>query len=266
MHEVVGITFKDKGPMFYFLAGDKKLKKNLTVIVETERGLGFGKIVTDVFNLNDDQIKAPLKNIVRIASKSDYYQNKRNLQDAAKALKKAKELAKKNNLEMSIISASYTFERNQLIFKFVADNRVDFRNLAKELANIYKTRIELRQVGVRDKAREVGGLGQCGCSLCCSKFLRDFDSVSINMAKNQNIALNPSKINGICGRLMCCLKYEDECYKSCRKGLPKMGSKVKTEKGEGTIIAIDILKRSYTVEVPHYGTIEMQVEADENSK
>lgn len=258
MHEVVGVTFKENGRMFYFLTGNKNLKKNLTVIVETERGLSFGKIVTNIFTITDEQIKAPLKEVIRIATKSDYYQHKKNIQDAKKALLKARELANKHQLDMHLIDATYTFERDQLVFKFVADNRVDFRTLAKELANIYKTRIELRQVGVRDKAKELGGIGQCGRCLCCSKFLQDFESVSINMAKNQNIALNPCKINGICGRLMCCLKYEDECYLKCRKGLPKLGSKVLTENGEGKVVELDILNGTYSVDVPNYGIVKME--------
>lgn len=266
MHQVVGVTFKKNGRMFYFLAGNKRLKKNLTVIVKTERGLSFGKVITDIIEIKDDQIKAPLKEVVRIATKNDYYQHKRNLQDEKRALIKARELANKHQLNMRIIDATYTFERDQLVFKFVADNRIDFRNLAKELANIYKTRIELRQVGVRDKAKEIGGIGQCGRCLCCSKFLKDFESVSINMAKNQNIALNPSKINGICGRLMCCLKYEDNCYKECRRKLPKLGSKIETENGEGKVVELDILNGSYSVDVPNCGIIKIESDNHECSK
>lgn len=265
MHEVVGVTFKEKGRMFYFLTGNKKLKKNITVIVETERGLSFGKIVTNVFTIRDEQIKAPLKKIIRIASKDDYFQHKRNLNDSKKALIKARELVRKHKLEMRLIEANYTFNRDQLVFKFVADNRVDFRSLAKELATIYRTRIELRQVGVRDKAREVGGLGQCGRCLCCAKFLNDFESVSINMAKNQNIALNPNKINGICGRLMCCLKYEDQNYLECRKCLPKIGSKVITKKGEGRVVDLDILNKNYTVDVDGQ-LIRMEINKNECHK
>ncbi len=264
MHEVVGVTFKEKGRMFYFLTDNKRLKKNLTVIVETERGLSFGKIVTDIFTISDEQIKSPLKKVVRIASKDDYFQHKKNVNDAKKALIKARDLANKYELDMRLIEATYTFNRDQLVFKFVADNRVDFRNLAKELANIYKTRIELRQVGVRDKAREIGGIGQCGRCLCCTKFLNDFESVSINMAKNQNIALNPSKINGICGRLMCCLKYEDECYSECRKFLPKIGSKVQTEVGEGKVVDLDILNGTYVVDIPQKGPIRMEKSKNES--
>ena len=160
---------------------------------------------------------------------------------------------------MMILDANYTFNKGQLLFTFLADNRVDFRKLAKDLATKYKTRIELRQVGVRDKAKEIGGYGSCGQALCCSKFLTDFDSVSINMAKNQNIALNPTKINGVCGRLLCCLKYENECYKELNKTMPKINSKVKTEFGEGKVISIDPLNQSYRVEIKEHGIEEIKV-------
>ncbi len=257
MHEVVGVSFKEKGRVTYFLTDNKKLKKNITVIVETERGLQFGKVVTDTIELKDN--KTNLKSVIRIASKEDYNQHKKNLIDSKKALKKAKELVKKLQLDMYLIDANYTFNRDQLVFQFFADNRIDFRNLAKSLANIYKTRIELRQVGVRDKAREIGGIGQCGRCLCCTKFLKDFESVSINMAKNQDISLNPNKINGICGRLMCCLKYENECYKECRKQIPKIGEMVKTEQGEGKVVETNILNKTYVVDVPKYGRITKEV-------
>ena len=158
---------------------------------------------------------------------------------------------------MQIIDASYTFDKDQLVFRFLADNRVDFRTLAKELASIYRTRIELRQIGVRDKAKEIGGIGPCGRTFCCSKFLKEFESVSINLAKHQGIALNPSKINGVCGRLLCCLKYEDECYKECGKCVPNVGKKVSTPKGEGRVVSVDILKKKYVVNVPGVGNVEM---------
>ena len=168
-------------------------------------------------------------------------------------------MVEKEKLNMMILESNYTFDRNQLLFTFLADNRVDFRNLAKNLGSKFKTRIELRQVGVRDKAREVGGYGCCGRPLCCSKFLTDFDSVSINMAKTQNIALNPTKINGVCGRLLCCLKYENDTYKEYGKNLPKIGKKVKTEQGEGKVISTDILKQTYRVDVKDYGIVEVDL-------
>ena len=197
--------------------------------------------------------------VVRVCSKKDKEIHEKNIAEAKKALKKCKELVEKYELNMMILDANYTFDRGQLLFTFLSDNRVDFRTLAKDLANIYKTRIELRQVGVRDKAKEVGGYGSSGRELCCSKFLCDFDSVSINMAKNQNIALNPTKINGVCGRLLCCLKYEDECYKELSKKLPKVGKKVETEAGEGKVISIDILKQTYRVDVKDKGIVEVDL-------
>jgi len=265
MINVVGVSFKDKGKIYYFSPGKYNLKKGITVIVKTERGLQFGKVEVDSVELEEENLKAPLSSVIKIASKEDYQNHKKNVKDSKEALIYCKDLVEKYNLNMSIIDASYTFDRGQLLFTFVADARVDFRKLAKDLANKYKTRIELRQVGVRDKAKEIGGCGQCGRALCCSKFLYDFDSVSINMAKNQNIALNPNKINGVCGRLLCCLKYEDEWYKECRKNLPCIGKKVETEQGEGKVISVDILKQKYKVDVQDFGIVECEVKNNEKN-
>jgi cell fate regulator YaaT (PSP1 superfamily) len=257
MVEVIGVKLKEKGQIYYFLPNNYVIKKNVTVIVETERGLQFGKVATDVIEIDESKIKTPLKKIIRIASKQDYRQHKNNLRDAREAIIKCRELVKKFELDMQVIDASFTFDRNQLMFYFVSDQRVDFRELAKALASIYKTRIELRQVGVRDRAKETGGIGLCGRCLCCSQFLCDFDSVSINMAKNQNLSLNPTKINGLCGRLLCCLKYEDECYSEYRKGLPDIGDKVETSERIGKVVSLDIIEGKYKVEVPDVGIIDM---------
>ena len=259
MIEVVGVSFKKNGKVYYFSPNGIKVEKEDNVIVKTERGLQFGTVEVANKEISSNQLNSALSNIVRIASKKDIEQNEKNIQQSKEALSKCKELIEKYNLEMMVLDASYTFDRNQLLFTFIADSRVDFRKLAKDLANIYKTRIELRQVGVRDKAKEIGGYGSCGRPLCCSKFLCDFDSVSINMAKNQNIALNPTKINGCCGRLLCCLKYEDECYKELNKNLPKVGKKVKTDKGEGKVISVDVLKQKYRVSVPDNGIVEVDL-------
>ena len=259
MIEVVGVSFKRNGKVYYFSPNGIKVEKEDNVIVKTERGLQFGTVEVANKEISSNQLNSALSNIVRIASKKDIEQNEKNIQQSKEALSKCKELIEKYNLEMMVLDASYTFDRNQLLFTFIADSRVDFRKLAKDLANIYKTRIELRQVGVRDKAKEIGGYGSCGRPLCCSKFLCDFDSVSINMAKNQNIALNPTKINGCCGRLLCCLKYEDECYKELNKNLPKVGKKVKTDKGEGKVISVDVLKQKYRVSVPDNGIVEVDL-------
>ena len=208
---VVGVTLSDNGKIYYFYDNNLRLKKNLTVIVETEKGLQFGKVVSFVDPEKvDNRIK--YKKIIRISTKADYLQHLNNLKDAGRAVQRCNYFVNKNNLNMNIMDAFYTFDRSQLIFRFIADDRVDFRQLAKDLGSAFKTRIELRQIGIRDKAREIGGIGPCGRKLCCTTFLTDFDSVSINMAKNQSLALNPSKINGSCGRLLCCLKYEDDNY------------------------------------------------------
>lgn len=256
MVNVVGVSFKENGKVYYFLPGKIILKKNVTVIVQTERGLQFGKVVTNITQIDEKNISSPLKQIIRIASKKDYHDHLKNIKDASEALSNCKKIIEKEKLPMQIIDAEFTFDRSQLIFRFIADNRIDFRSVVKQLASIYKTRIELRQVGVRDKSKEVGGIGVCGCKLCCARFLKDLESVSIGMAKNQNIALNPSKINGVCGRLLCCLKYEDECYKECRKCLPKIGDVIETDKGSGQVISLDILKETYKVDIKDIGIIE----------
>ncbi len=256
MVEVVGVSFKEKGRLYYFLPNNLNLKKNLTVIVQTEKGLQFGKLETDIVNFDEKRINTSLKKVVRIASKQDYDQHKSNVRDAKEALKKCRQIVDKKALKMQIIDATYTFDRDQLIFRFLADNRVDFRELAKELASIYKTRIELRQIGVRDKAKEVGGCGNCGRPFCCSNFLGDFAAVSINMAKTQNLALNPNNINGACGRLLCCLNYENECYKECQKDLPDVGQTINTAKGEGRVVSVNTLGRTYRVNVPDIGIVE----------
>ena len=263
MEEVVGISF-DEGRIYYFDPNGHKVSENITVIVETEQGLQFGKVKIPLVKVPIEKIKKPLKKIIRIATKKDYNQYKKNQKDAQEAKNKCQEIANKLELNMKIIDSSYTFDRDKLIFRFLADARVDFRDMAKELAKIYKVRIELRQIGVRDKAKEVGGFGPCGRKLCCSSFLKEMDTVTINMAKNQNISLNPTKINGVCGRLMCCLKYEDENYTKCRLNMKKIGDKIKTEYGIGIIQGLDILRQKYKVDVPEYGTIE--VDKNESNK
>lgn len=258
MIRVVGISFEEGKQIYYFNPNSFDLRRNVTVIVETERGLQFGKVELPSFSIEEEKLRSPLKNVIRISTKQDYLNHKRNIKDAAKALEKCKDLIRKYELKMQILDASFTFDRSQLLFRFIADNRVDFRQLAKELANCYKTRIELRQVGVRDKAKEVGGCGLCGRQLCCSRFESDFTSISINMAKNQNLSLNPTKINGVCGRLLCCLSYEDEAYRECRKNLPTVGQIVNTEKGKGKVINLDAINEKYTVSIPDVGMIEVK--------
>jgi cell fate regulator YaaT (PSP1 superfamily) len=210
MANIVGVKFDNDSNVYYFNNKGLKVKVNITVIANTSRGLQFGKIVSV---LNDKKLDVDNSNeLIRISSKKDYLQYLSNVKDAKLAIIKCKQLISELGLSMSIIDANYNFDRSQLLFRFIAESRVDFRQLARELGSLFKTRIELRQIGIRDKAKEVGGLGPCGRKLCCSSFLNEFDSVSINMAKNQSLSLNPSKINGVCGRLLCCLKYENEDY------------------------------------------------------
>lgn len=245
---IVGVKVGNSRDLTYFDSNNLKLKRNLTVVVDTSRGLEFGSVVLVPFSSDDKKYKN-ISKVVRIASKADYVHYKKNIKDEKEALLNCRNLAYYYGLNMTVVDAHYTFDRNQLIFRFLSDSRVDFRDLARRLASIYKTRIELRQIGARDKAREIGGCGQCGRPLCCSGFLKDLDTVSINMAKNQGIALNPSKINGVCGRLMCCLKYEDKCYSDCRKCLPEVGSVVSTFAGNGKVVSIDVLNKKYSVDI-----------------
>lgn len=260
MTDIVGVTFGDNDKIVYYLFDDFNVKKGYNVIVETDRGLEFAKIVTDIHQIDLKKLKEPLNHIYKMATKDDYYTHKDNLKNSNIALKKCQDLVKKYNLEMNVIEASYTFDKDQLMFKFYAESRIDFRDLAKELASLYKTRIELRQIGVRDKAKEVGGYGSCGQQLCCKRFLNEFDSVSISMAKNQSISLSPTKINGVCGRLLCCLKYENECYKTCKKGLPNVGQTVDIDEGTGRVVSVDILNRSFKVSLPTGPLVEVKLD------
>lgn len=253
MQEMIGVLIDKK--IEYFYTNHLKLKKNITVVVEKDKGIQFGKVITDPRKCDMD---FKINKILRISTKSDYYNYKKNKKDAKEALKKCREIVREKNINMNILDANYNLNRNQLIFRFIADNRVDFRELAKDLASIYKTRIELRQIGIRDKSKEVGGLGICGRSMCCCCFLKEFASVSIAMAKNQNISLNPNKINGTCGRLLCCLKYENDNYSDCKKNLPTEGSIVETESGIGKVVSVDVLNKKYLVDIEGNGIIEIK--------
>ena len=218
------------------------LGKGDSVIVEMDKILYSGQVIskTDI----DFTSK-----VIRKCSRKDLDVIKNNSKESAKALMDAKRLRAKLGLVMNFVDCYYTFDRKQLYFVFVAESRVDFRQLAKKLAERYRTRIEIRQIGIRDKAKKIGGIGPCGLFLCCNTFLNDFNSVSINMAKNQFLALNPTKINGLCGRLLCCLNYEDDVYTELKKGVPKVGSEYKTEKGLGKVVSIDIFKKTLSVEL-----------------
>lgn len=264
MTKVVGVSFKKGGRQYFFSSNKLKLKINDEVIVETEKGQQYGYVEKEEFDLENSGYTNNLKQVIRIVTKKDIDQNEKNKEDAKDCLVKCRKLVEKEKLKMYIVEANYSFDRDQIVFKFLSDTRIDFRNLVKELAKICKTRVELRQIGVRDKAKEIGGLGPCGRELCCCKFLKDFDTVSINMAKNQNIALNPSKINGVCGRLLCCLKYEDEFYKEVKKTLPKYGDIVKVRKTSGKVVKIDVVKETYTIETKDKEFLEIKLDEKRN--
>lgn len=259
MKSVVGVNFNDSKKIYYFLVNGLDIIKGNNVIVLTERGVQFGVVVTDIIDVDESKLSTPLKDVMRVASSDDVSINNNNISDAEKALLDAKKFVLELGLDMQILSACFTFDRKQLVFNFLADERVDFRELARKLAGVYKTRIELRQIGIRDKAKAVGGCGQCGRKLCCSSFLDDINSVSINMAKNQNLALNPQKINGVCGRLMCCLAYENDCYSEYKDGLPKVGSRVSVDGEDGKVISVDIFSRTYKFETSDAKVIEVDL-------
>ena len=266
MIKVVGISFYNANRIYYFSPGKLKLKKGDNVIVETERGLQYGTCVTDILDMKKENVFLPLKDVIRVANEKDEKTNLNNTKDSEKALEYAKDLVIKEDLDMKLFEASYTFDRKKLIFKFIADERVDFRRLAKLLAAKYKTRIELRQIGVRDKAKEISGLGPCGRPLCCSKFLSNFNSVSINMAKNQGIALNPTKINGACGRLLCCLGYEDDVYNYYKKKFPKIGEAVTVNGQKGRVSEINVLSGNYKLKISDTEEIIVEVDLDGSNK
>ena len=259
MRKIVGVVFDDGDKIYHFDSNKLTLEKDDYVIVETERGNQFAKIAIGPYEVEERDLGKNLKCVIRKADDKDRTTYENNLKDAEKALTGAKKIAESLKLNMQLIDATYTFDKSQLLFHFLADARIDFRELAKRLANTYRTRIELRQIGVRDKAKMVGGLGPCGRFLCCSTFLTDFNSVSINMAKNQLLALNPTKINGICGRLLCCLGYEDDIYTELKKDMPSIGQTYKKGEYEGKIISLNVLRRTITIETPNKTIIEVEV-------
>lgn len=249
MINVIGVRFKQAGKIYYFSPAEFPIKKGNYVIVETARGIEFGECVIGVKEIREEEIVSSLKSVIRIADEKDINKHKENKDKEKDALDICLEKIKEHKIDMKLIDVEYTFDNHKVIFYFTADGRVDFRELVKDLATIFKTRIELRQIGVRDEAKMIGGLGPCGRAMCCSTFLGDFASVSIKMAKEQNLSLNPTKISGICGRLMCCLNYEQTTYEDIRKRLPKVGSIVKTEEGNGEVIGNSIVKEIVKVKV-----------------
>ena len=248
MINIVGVRFKNAGKIYYFDPVDFEIEENMDVVVETARGLEYGTIVVGKKEIDEESLVSPLKPIIRIATEEDTKIYKENKEKAKETFDLCLEKIKEHNLTMYLIDCEYTFDRNKLIFYFTAEGRIDFRELVKDLAAIFKTRIELRQIGVRDEAKSIGGLGPCGRSLCCSSWLGDFQPVSIKMAKDQSLSLNPTKISGICGRLFCCLKYEHDVYVEAIEKVPSVGAIVKVDGNKGKVIETNPLLEQAKIE------------------
>jgi cell fate regulator YaaT (PSP1 superfamily) len=249
LYDVVGVRFKKAGKVYYFDPNDLTIPEGEFVIVETVRGIEFGKVVINKKQVDENDVVLPLRKVIRIAEQRDKLVVEENKQAAKEAYDVCIQKVAQHDLDMKLVDVEYTFDRNKVIFYFTADGRVDFRELVKDLASIFRTRIELRQIGVRDEAKMLGGIGPCGRMLCCSTFLGDFEPVSIKMAKDQNLSLNPTKISGLCGRLMCCLKYENDEYESAKAQLPDLGEMLETPVGTGKVVGLNILERVLQVEI-----------------
>ena len=249
MAEIIGVRFKPVGKTYYFDPQDFEINKGDNVIVETSRGIEYGTVVVGRKEINDDELLKPIKPIMRPAQQEDHERYRENKKKEKEAFDICAEKIKRHGLEMKLIEVEYTFDGSKILFYFTADGRVDFRELVKDLAMVFRTRIELRQIGVRDESKTIGSIGVCGRSLCCSKFLGEFAPVSIKMAKEQGLSLNPSKISGACGRLMCCLKYEQDTYEELLKKLPRHGALVKTPDGNGIVESVSVLKEKVKVSV-----------------
>ncbi len=242
MVEIVEIKFKKNGKAYYFDPAGLKIKKGTAIMVETTRGIEIGEVVAENKKIDESKIISPLKPVLRIATEDEIKQAEENRKKEKEAFKICVEKIEKHKLDMKLIEVEYTFDQSKILFYFTSDGRVDFRELVKDLASVFKTRIELRQIGVRDEAKIIGGLGICGRKLCCASHLGGFEPVSIKMAKEQNLSLNPTKISGTCSRLMCCLKYEQEAYEDLLKNTPSVGSLVETPDGKGNVSEVNLLK------------------------
>ena len=258
MTRVVGVRFQQDGKMFYYDALELEMKTGEYVVAETAHGLDLGEVILGIQELEDEQIKTPLPRIDRVASQADIQRATDNRAREMEAYQVGQRKIAEHKLEMKLVSVESTFDNGKLVFYFTANGRVDFRALVKDLASTFKTRIELRQIGVRDEARMLGGLGPCGRPICCGTFLSDFQPVSIKMAKEQNLSLNPTKISGVCGRLMCCLKYEQDQYETTRKRMPRIGREVETPDGTGVVSDLNILKETVFVRIPNGDTTEIR--------
>ena len=249
MLEVVGVRFKEAGKIYYFAPGQESLSRGQAVIVETVRGIEYGEVVIADKQMDEEDVVLPLKSILRIADDKDAMIVRENKVAALDAHAVCVEKIREHKLDMKLVDVEYTFDRNKVIFYFTAEGRVDFRELVKDLADVFRTRIELRQIGVRGEAKLLGGIGPCGRVLCCSSFLGEFEPVSIKMAKDQNLSLNPTKISGVCGRLMCCLKYENDTYEEMRRDLPDYGKRLTVPEGEGRVVGLNILDQVVQIEL-----------------
>ena len=248
MVKVIGVRFRNAGKIYYFAPGKYEIKSGQHVIVETARGIEYGYVVLGTREVEDGKVVQPLKSVIRMATKEDETVEEANKKKEKDAFKVCLEKIRKHNLEMKLIDVEYTFDNNKILFYFTADGRIDFRELVKDLAAVFKTRIELRQVGVRDETKIVGGIGICGRPLCCHSYLSEFIPVSIKMAKEQNLSLNPTKISGVCGRLMCCLKNEEETYEYLNSKLPNVGDYVTTDDGlKGEVHSVNVLRQTVKV-------------------
>jgi len=258
MVKVVGVRFRRAGKIYYFDPDNHEIEINSYVIVETARGIEFGQVVVPEREVPEENIVAPLKKVIRIANEEDLKHAEENETREKEAFEICLKKIEEHKLGMKLIDVEYTFDNNKILFYFTAEGRVDFRELVKDLAAIFRTRIELRQIGVRDESKMMGGIGICGRVLCCNSFLTEFQPVSIKMAKEQNLSLNPTKISGICGRLMCCLKFETDTYEIIKEEMPKVGSIVTTEEGDGRVISQNVTKNTLTVELEDKRIIEVE--------
>lgn len=249
MYNVIGVRFKKAGKIYYFDPNGFHIERDTSVIVETVRGVEYGHVVIVNKTVGEHDIVLPLRKVIRVADERDKMMVEENKEAAAQAFGICQKKVVEHGLDMKLVDVEFTFDRNKVIFYFTADGRVDFRELVKDLASIFKTRIELRQIGVRDEAKMLGGIGPCGRMLCCSTFLGDFEPVSIKMAKDQNLSLNPTKISGLCGRLMCCLKYENDEYETAKEQLPDIGEFITTTDGPAKVVGLNILERILQVEL-----------------
>lgn len=248
MVKVVGVRFRNAGKIYFFGPGNMDIKTGMHVIVETARGVEMGTVITGVKEVSEEEVISPLKPVIRIATESDEEVVEKNRRKADEAFGICLEKIAKHKLEMKLVEAEYTFDNNKLLFYFTADGRIDFRELVKDLAAVFRTRIELRQIGVRDETKIMGGIGICGRALCCHTYLSEFAPVSIKMAKEQNLSLNPTKISGVCGRLMCCLKNEEETYEYLNSRLPNIGDFVTTDDGlKGEVSVVNVLRQTVKV-------------------